>query len=263
MGWLMKLPALLLALAGVLLRLLWPLLLGATAYVLLRRRKADKAAGGTGDLNADKEPSFSGPVYTVNYQEVPVPQFSTRPDTPLPFGYKTAWLALRCAQPGKVAAALGGTRTQRANWGTGLPPALERDDLIFVSPELDGWVLAVGQALFDLAEQPETLAAMAGQFEELQYFASHRVAGGYCWARYRGQTCLRAYGVADGQLLRSEGALTPEEQALGFAAFPTEETEEPERWPDEEDVLAIAAAWGIDPRFEGTHYPPDLGRVCQ
>ncbi len=263
MGWLMKLPALLLALASVLLRLLWPLLLGATAYVLLRRRKADKAAGGTGDLDEDKAPSFSGPVYTVNYQEAPAPRFSTQPDGPLPFGYKTAWLALRCTDPGKVAAALGGTKRRRSNWAAGLEPALERDDLIFVSPVLDGWVLAVGQALFDLAEQPDTLAAMAKQFDQLQYFASHRVAGGYCWARYEAGSCLRAYGIADRRVFWNAGPLTAEEQALGFAAFPAAEGEETEHWPGEEDVLRIAAAWGIDPCFTQKIYPPGVGWACQ
>ena len=31
---------------------------------------------------------------------------------------------------------------------------------------------------------------------------------------------------------------------------------------EEEDVLDIAAAWGIDPRFERKTYPPAAGWVC-
>ncbi len=47
-----------------------------------------------------------------------------------------------------------------------------------------------------------------------------------------------------------DGPLTTEEQTLGFDAFPRkyerrESTEQNElRFPDEEDVLNIAAAWG-------------------
>ena len=59
------------------------------------------------------------------------------------------------------------------------------------------------------------------------------------------------------------GPLTPEELALGFDRFPqAEQAEGGENVPGEEDVLNIAAAWGVDPRFEKTTYPPSAGWLC-
>lgn len=69
--------------------------------------------------------------------------------------------------------------------------------------------------------------------------------------------CVRAYCYEDGAVTWDEGPLTPEEQALGLA-----DGEAAERAPGEEDVLDVAAAWGIDPRFERKIYPPASGWVC-
>ena len=63
--------------------------------------------------------------------------------------------------------------------------------------------------------------------------------------------------------MESVGELTPQERALGFDRFPTPENADTcETLPDEEDVLDIAAAWGVDPRFEKAAYPPSAGWVC-
>ena len=57
--------------------------------------------------------------------------------------------------------------------------------------------------------------------------------------------------------------LTREEIALGFGRFPRMGGElNCEAFPGEEDVLDLAAAWGIDPRFTPGAYPPGTGWVC-
>ena len=56
--------------------------------------------------------------------------------------------------------------------------------------------------------------------------------------------------------------LTPEELALGFDAFPHQGQDDSDDFPDEEKVLEIAAAWGIDTFFEKEEYPPAVGMVC-
>lgn len=193
----------------------------------------------------------------------PVPAPCREPDGPVPFGCKTAWLALRCGSPEPVISALRPGLRQSANWTTGLAAAqAQSGGWVFVSPVLDGFVLAVGDGLFALAERQEELNALAAQFSEVQYFASHRVSSSYCWARYKAGRCLRAYCTEDGRVLRNTGALTPEEQALGFGAFPAQDGQDAARQPGEEDVLDIAAAWGVDPRFE-TPYPPSTGWLCR
>ena len=188
---------------------------------------------------------------------LPTPaQVSQEPDGPVPFGYKTTWMALRCDDPERVISALRPRLRQSANWTTGLAAVeAQMERRVFVSPALEGWVLAVGG--------PETLQEeLTVQFPQAQRFMSHRTSGCFGWALYENGRCRRRYACLDGQV-ESVGELTPQERALGFDRFPTPENADTcETLPDEEDVLNIAAAWGVDPRFEKTAYPPSAGWVC-
>lgn len=95
MGWLLGLPLKLLSLLGgilmVLLRFALPVLIGVGAAMLLRRQRRGKVNEEATSWKEPEEPTFDGPVYTVDYQEVQ-PVCDT-PDHPLPFGYKTIWMA--------------------------------------------------------------------------------------------------------------------------------------------------------------------------
>lgn len=42
-----------------------------------------------------------------------------------------------------------------------------------------------------------------------------------------------------------------------------EEWGEETRFPTEEDVLDLTAAWGIDPRFGSKQYPAGVGIICE
>ena len=56
---------------------------------------------------------------------------------------------------------------------------------------------------------------------------------------------------------------TAQEIALGFGRFPQKGREDRcEANPTEEDVLDLAAAWGVDPRMEAAAYPPSAGWIC-
>lgn len=201
-------------------------------------------------------------VKTVGKQPQAHQTLSRKPDGPIPFGYKTAWLALKCQDPRQVAAALNYQHIECANWETGLSRSMEPGGAVFFSPVLDGFILVIGYELFALADREDELEALAAQFAQVQYFADYRVSSTYCWARYEAGYCVRAYRIGDGQVLWNTGSLTSEEQALGFSAFPIPDAKDAVRWPDEEDVLNIAAAWGIDPRFERKMYPPSVGWIC-
>lgn len=190
-------------------------------------------------------------------QTSPGRELSQTPDGPVPFGYKTAWLALQCGDPHEAARAMHCQQLTPANWETGLARCAQSGGGLFFSPVLDGFVLVIGADLFALAHRQEALEALAAQFPRVQYFASHRVSSSCCWARYEAGRCVRAYCCEDGAVTWDEGALTPEEQALGLA-----DKEAAGHAPGEEDVLDIAAAWGIDPRFERKDYPPAAGWVC-
>lgn len=214
-------------------------------HKLVRQLKDLGVYGGTVRVKSSKKRASS------------IRELSQQADGPVPFGYKTAWLAVQCGDPRQVAGAMHCRQLTPASWQTGLARCAQSGGGLFFSPALDGFVLVIGADLFSLAHRRKALEALAGQFPEVQYFASHRVSASCCWARYKAGRCVRAYCYEDGAVTWDEGPLTPEEQALGLA-----DGEPAERAPGEEDVLDVAAAWSIDPRFERKIYPPAAGWVC-
>lgn len=264
MGWLIGLPLglfrMLLGILMVLLRVALPVLLGVGAVLLARRLRRGGRARQEPE-QASREPEFDGPVYTVDYEEVKETDLSAVPDEPVSFGYQTAWMAVRCDDPGRVLSALSGRDVQRANWTTGLEAAFRDPRRVFVSPVLGDFVLVVG-----LPEGEEVLPArLAKRFAEVQCFATHHVTEYHAWTKYVGGALVRDYCYAGeaGAVLRETGDLTREEIALGFGRFPRMGGElNCEAFPGEEDVLDLAAAWGIDPRFTPGAYPPGTGWVC-
>jgi predicted MPP superfamily phosphohydrolase len=121
---------------------------------------------------------------------------------------------------------------------------------VFVTPVVSGWVLCAGFALptLDLpAELPAWKAFMeklAARFPDVQFFGNHRVSSYAAWGRYQEGRLVRAYAAADDPSI-NEGARTREEIDLGFD-FAIPENPEGDT-PDEDDVMALAAAWSLDP----------------
>lgn len=255
-------------LAMVALRVSWPFLLGLGVMLVLRRRRRRTQGYSAPRQEKEKEPTFRGEVKTVDYREVTEEEpreapLAARPEAPVPFGYKTAWAAVRCDDPRRVMAALGLEGARESGWREGLALA-GRDGQVFVSPCLEGFVLAVG--LEETLGRAEDLPRWAAEFGEVQFFATHRVAEYHRWGRYAGGRLIRDYCWCgeEGKVLRDVGLPTPEELALGFDRFPRPGREEEDTpLPDEEAVLAIAAAWGVDPKFRKTAYPPSTGWVCR
>ncbi|MDD3346372.1 hypothetical protein [Oscillibacter sp.] len=195
----------------------------------------------------------------------PLP-ISQQPDLPRPFGYKTGWAAVRCGDAARVLKALSPASVRPANWETGLAAA-ECGAGVFVSPVLSGFVLVIGwggglsTGAWECAPLPyENLDG--GDFTEVQLFASHRVSDFYRWEKYVCGAAVRRYCFAGGRALWSAEPLTMEERALGFDHLPWNDQAAGQRLPTEEDVLNIAAAWGVDPRFENKKYPPSTGWLC-
>lgn len=69
-----------------------------------------------------------------------------------------------------------------------------------------------------------------------------------------------AYLSERGEILVNDGSPTEEEQALHIV-YTEQDIEEDARFPDEEDVLSIAKAWGVDPMMKGEGYSPGTGYV--
>lgn len=220
---------------------------------------------------SQNHPNFTLTVETANGKRYTLPvnaqksAASAAADSPQPFGFKNGWLAIRCDSPDEAIESLGLSDPVPANWRTGLPQA-GMDGRVFVSPCLDGFVLVIG--LLDMAYRRPALDTWAQKVPELQYFATHRVCEAHCWAKYLDHRLVRAYFFTgeSGEVTWDEGDMTAEEKELGFQRFPRGDTEEwgdDIRLPDEMDVLAIAAQWGIDPLFEQKTYPPAMGYLCK
>lgn len=69
MSLLVGLPLKLFHMLFLILRLAWPVLLVLAVWLLLRRGRKNGAAQGQG-RSEHQEPTFKGPVYTVDYEEV-------------------------------------------------------------------------------------------------------------------------------------------------------------------------------------------------
>ncbi len=162
-----------------------------------------------------------------------MPLFDRTPDMPQSFGYKTLWFAIRASDPASVVDALEFDEAKPANWASGLAEAAylygdsrESGPWVFVSPSINGWVLAVS-ALFpypvsintraDIGRKFDILfSRLVKRFDDVQFFGSHRVVGFVTWARARRGESTRIFGFADVNVLTNIGDQTAEEAKLGF-----------------------------------------------
>jgi len=190
---------------------------------------------------------------------------------PVPFGYKTAWFAIRSTDMRAVATALRLVNPQPAGWQYGIWHSVEkRDYQIFVTPPINGWILAVGLPILWEADHhaTERMVELSEQFGEVQFFGSMRISDVAIWARARNGRMLRRFYEGDGN--RQEfGAKTDEEQALGLQFFDSAspESKNPEYWkrkdltyPGEETVLQVAGVWSVDPsKLDQMGLPQEAG----
>lgn len=265
MNLLLGLPLKLFSLLGrfflLLLRFLPFLLLAVPLLWLWKRRSGERKTTETPKASSGKSyhPHFHGPVYTVDYREVDEEAEMAEPDLPQPFGQKPLWMLVRSRDSEAVMDALGLRTRKSVNWKSGL--AAVSGERCFVSPSLDGWVILVGGG----GQGPERarLEQLSRRFSSVQCFQAQEEKAFYAWGKFENGCCRRAYSMGGGQVLWDEGELTVEEIRLGFGRFPRKNTVGCEGFPTREDVLNIAAAWGMDPQLEGKDYPLTRGWLCE
>lgn len=191
------------------------------------------------------------------------PHTEPMPDVPIPFGFKISWLCVKADSSESVIEKLGFKNAVVSSWEHGFA---NLNTGCFVSPVLDGYVLVIGWGTDIITEAPARLDEVGGMFPEVQYFASHRVVDYAVWVRYVGGVKVRAYGwVGDsGEVLINVGEPTAEEVKLGFVNFLPDSGADWDKYdtPDEETVVDIAAAWGID-TLKLEKYPESTGFYCK
>lgn len=200
------------------------------------------------------------------------PQFNPGPDTPRSFGYKCNWLAIRTDDPAKVVEALQLTDARPSSWESGIEAGYI--GRVFVSPPVDGWILAVSSSL---PSEPDTVApfieVLSRHFDEVQYFGTHRVVEYHAWALARAGRIVRAYAYVGerGETLWDVGARTAGEIELGVKFFNERSPEAKDEkyfertdltYPGEEYVMQIAGKWSINPQeLEEMGLPESSGFV--
>lgn len=171
------------------------------------------------------------------------PTNTAGPDLPVSFGYKATWIAVRSEDPAAVARALGLKNVKVASWADGVERA-DRLRGVFVSPPVDGWVLALGKLPDADGEAFESfLADLSRHLGQVFFFATHRVVEYHAWAAADAGRITRAFAfIGDqGEFPLNIGDRLPKETELGVGEPDMESA------PDEDHVLAIAAALTINP----------------
>jgi len=198
-------------------------------------------------------------VSACHKKEAPPPE----QERPRSFGPRTVWLAFRGATPQAVAKALDLREVAPLPWTAGLVGAYA--GRVFVTPPVDGWVLATSTQLPDTGGGQHAdgatplLERLSHEFDEVQYFGTHEDIGWHAWARYVNGAATRkfAYLGAQGAILWNEGDPSPAERALnldfGLPAVRDGAV------PEEANVFALAAKWSVDPSTLGQRLEPGVG----
>ena len=187
------------------------------------------------------------------------------PEKPKAFGYKMAWLAIPNMGSAEVLKALDLKNIAPANWTSGLNIAYQEQNTVFVTPNIHGWTLVVGRALWNRIdlnqpiEKMSWLQKLADSFLEVFYFTSMSELNSNGWLYLKDGRLIRAYGYSGelDEVMWNFGPMSREEHSIiqGFAMGKTKVV------PTEKDVLALAASWSVDTTFTNDNSRPDIGFV--
>jgi len=170
----------------------------------------------------------------------------------MPFGYETAWFAVRAGDAESVKNALGVRAAVPSSWVAGLTRVA--DEGIFVTPPVDGWVFAIGVDAFqrgDCERVTQLLLRLGSSCGPAFWFATHARMDVHGWSCADSRELLRGY-LYDGdepRVVWDQGVVTPTETELGFFVDdPRDRSDDALKWwPTPACVLRLAAAWSLDP----------------
>ncbi|MGI8965882.1 MAG: hypothetical protein ACR2H1_07320, partial [Limisphaerales bacterium] len=131
------------------------------------------------------------------------------------FAQPPVWLAIKANDPAIVQAALGLHHPTPCWWEDGLVEA--RQDKLFISPPISGWILVVGSGLPEPGDNIDRcyhfLVRLSRQLKQVQYFCADRILNHHAWAILDAGEVFRAYAWA-GQTLWNQGLITAAEKEL-------------------------------------------------
>ena len=163
------------------------------------------------------------------------------------------WLVVRARDPARVQAALQLHQPTPCSWEEGLIEA--REDKLFISPSVSGWVLVVGSGLpgpfEDVDECFRFLLGLSRKLGLVQFFSASRVVNQHAWVLMERGRVYRAYAWA-GETLWNQGPLTAAEKELDLRCFDYGSEQnffsvKDELAANSERVGQLAARWSLDP----------------
>ncbi len=168
------------------------------------------------------------------------------------------WLTVKSNNPAAVQAALGLSHPTPCSLEEGLAEA--RDDKLFISPSINGWVLVVGSGLPDPAEDVDHcyrfLTQVSRKVGQVQFFTASRVLNYHAWALMEKGRIFRAYAWA-GDTVWNQGPVTAAERDLDMVCFDYGAetnvfTVRESLAANCEKVCLLASRWGVDPAMLGS-----------
>ena len=164
------------------------------------------------------------------------------------------WCAVRSSSVRAVQTALGLQHPRPCNWGEGVTSLA--DHALLLSPPVDGWILVIGQALPDPAEDADIsfhfLRRLSRDLGVVQFFSANRALNHHAWARVEDGKIQRAYAWA-GETIWNQGTITRAEtelklKCLGYGELPCGGALSSECVQANTDkVNSLAARWSLDP----------------
>ncbi len=180
---------------------------------------------------------------------------------PQPFGFKMCWLAVAGADQMQVLHSLGLTNIREATWQEGVAAAYGEAGSreVFVTPTVNNWILVIGRALWNKMdlncrlEDHIWFQHLLSELSEVHYYSTHRTMGNHAWVKGKKGHIVRGYGYSGelGEVLWCVGEPTSQEKMLRFNFYtPDNQGSGNLRYPEEQDVLILAALWSVDTTFE-------------
>jgi hypothetical protein len=169
------------------------------------------------------------------------------------FEQPSRWLVVKAGDPAIVQAVLNLHHPMPCSWEEGLMDA--RDDKLFISPSISGWVLVVGSGLpgpfEDVDEFFIFLSNLSRKLGQVQFFSASRIVSQHAWVLMERGRVYRAYAWA-GETLWNQGPVTAAEKELDLRCFEYGSEQNFFAVKDElnansERIGQLAARWSLDP----------------
>jgi hypothetical protein len=169
------------------------------------------------------------------------------------FEQPSRWLVIKAKDPLVVQAALNLHHPMPCSWEDGLIEA--RDDKLFISPSISGWVLVMGSGLpgpfEDVDDCFHFLTRLSLKLGQVQFFSASRVVNQHAWVLMEKGRVFRAYAWA-GETLWNQGPLTAAEKELDLRCFEYGSEQnffqvKEELAANSEKIGQLAARWSLDP----------------